>query len=41
MIEDERFAHLRPLNDFRNYLLAIQWDLSRRELVGRSLSDAG
>jgi predicted nucleic acid-binding protein len=29
------------LNDFRNYLLAIQWDLSRRELVGRTLSDAG
>lgn len=41
MIEDAQYAHLRPLNDFRNYLLAIQWDLSRRELVGRSLSDAG
>jgi hypothetical protein len=41
MIEDARYAHLRPLNDFRNYLLAIQWDMSRRELVGRSLSDAG
>ncbi|WP_327372862.1 phosphoadenosine phosphosulfate reductase domain-containing protein [Caballeronia arationis] len=41
MIEDEQYGHLRPLNDFRNYLLAIQWDTSRRELVGRSLSDAG
>jgi DNA sulfur modification protein DndC len=41
MIEDEQYGHLRPLNDFRNYLLAIQWDMSRRELVGRSLSDAG
>ncbi|WP_368593951.1 hypothetical protein [Paraburkholderia sp. BR13439] len=29
------------LNDFRNYLLATQWDLKRRELVGRSLSSAG
>ncbi|SAL81606.1 hypothetical protein AWB74_05997 [Caballeronia arvi] len=41
MIEDEQYGHLRPLNDFRNYLLAIQWDMSRRELVGRTLSDAG
>ncbi|WP_244173669.1 hypothetical protein [Caballeronia temeraria] len=41
MIEDEQYGHLRSLNDFRNYLLAIQWDMSRRELVGRSLSDAG
>lgn len=41
MIEDEQYGHLRPLNDFRNYLLAIQWDMSRRELVGRSLSEAG
>ncbi|WP_235516673.1 phosphoadenosine phosphosulfate reductase domain-containing protein [Caballeronia cordobensis] len=41
MIEDEQYGHLRPLNDFRNYLLAIQWDMARRELVGRSLSDAG
>ncbi|GJH26950.1 phosphoadenosine phosphosulfate reductase family protein [Caballeronia novacaledonica] len=41
MIEDEQYGHLRPLNDFRNYLLAIQWDMSRRELIGRSLSDAG
>ncbi|WP_250518849.1 phosphoadenosine phosphosulfate reductase family protein [Caballeronia sp. ATUFL_M1_KS5A] len=40
MIEDEQYGHLRPLNDFRNYLLAIQWDISRRELIGRSLSDA-
>ncbi|KXV03758.1 hypothetical protein CR51_16245 [Caballeronia megalochromosomata] len=41
MIEEEQYGHLRPLNDFRNYLLAIQWDMSRRELTGRSLSDAG
>jgi len=41
MIEDEQYGHLRPLNAFRNYLLAIQRDMSRRELVGRALSDAG
>ncbi|CAN7805261.1 phosphoadenosine phosphosulfate reductase family protein [Paraburkholderia hospita] len=41
MIQEPEHAHLKPLNDFRNYLLAIQWDLSRRELVGRTLSDAG
>ena len=40
MIEHEPYGHLRLLNDFRNYL-AIQRDMSRRELVGRSLSDAG
>jgi DNA sulfur modification protein DndC len=41
MIEEEQYTHLKPLNDFRNYLLAVQWDLSRRELVGRTLSEAG
>ncbi|BDC46079.1 hypothetical protein PTKU15_93760 [Paraburkholderia terrae] len=41
MIQEPEHAHLKPLNEFRNYLLAIQWDLSRRELVGRTLSDAG
>ncbi|WP_196786415.1 hypothetical protein [Burkholderia diffusa] len=29
------------LNRFRNYLVAVQWDLGRRELVGRKLNDAG
>ncbi|WP_143036723.1 hypothetical protein [Paraburkholderia steynii] len=29
------------LNDFRNYLLATQWDMSRRELVGRTVNDKG
>lgn len=41
MVQEPEHAHLMPLNEFRNYLLAIQWDLSRRELVGRTLSDAG
>uniref|UniRef100_UPI003F4FE7F5 hypothetical protein n=2 Tax=Paraburkholderia hospita TaxID=169430 RepID=UPI003F4FE7F5 len=41
MMQEEEYAHLKPLNDFRNYLLAVQWDMSRRELVGRTLSEAG
>lgn len=41
MMEEEGYTHLKPLNEFRNYLLDVQWDLSRRELVGRTLSDAG
>jgi DNA sulfur modification protein DndC len=38
---DPSYEYLRPLSDFRAYLLATQWDLSSRELVGRSLSPAG
>ena len=41
MVQEAEHAHLKPLNDFRNYLLAIQWDLSRRELVGRTISEGG
>jgi 3'-phosphoadenosine 5'-phosphosulfate sulfotransferase (PAPS reductase)/FAD synthetase len=41
MVQEPEHAHLKPLNEFRNYLLAIQWDLSRRELVGRTVSDVG
>jgi hypothetical protein len=41
MVKEPEFEHLTGLNRFRNYLLATQWDLSRRELVGRSLSEAG
>jgi 3'-phosphoadenosine 5'-phosphosulfate sulfotransferase (PAPS reductase)/FAD synthetase len=41
MMQEPEHAHLRPLNDFRNYVLAIQWDFSRRELVGRTISKAG
>lgn len=38
---DPGYEYLRPLSDFRAYLLATQWDLSLRELIGRSLSPAG
>lgn len=41
MIQEPQHAYMSGLNDFRNYLLATQWDLRRRELVGRSLSVAG
>jgi 3'-phosphoadenosine 5'-phosphosulfate sulfotransferase (PAPS reductase)/FAD synthetase len=41
MVQEEEYVHLKPLNEFHNYLLAVQWDMSRRELVGRTLSDAG
>ncbi|MGF6658596.1 DNA sulfur modification protein DndC [Paraburkholderia atlantica] len=41
MIREPEHAYMGGLNDFRNYLLATQWDLKRRELVGRSLSSAG
>ena len=41
MVREPEYAYMSGLNDFRNYLLATQWDLDRRELVGRSLSDNG
>ncbi|RZF26645.1 hypothetical protein EVC45_26875 [Paraburkholderia sp. UYCP14C] len=41
MIREPEHAYMAGLNDFRNYLLATQWDLKRREPVGRSLSSAG
>ncbi|MBU9589530.1 phosphoadenosine phosphosulfate reductase family protein [Burkholderia multivorans] len=41
MVKEPAHQHLEGLNRFRNYLVAVQWDLSRRELVGRKLSDAG
>nr|WP_241023850.1 phosphoadenosine phosphosulfate reductase family protein [Burkholderia sp. Ac-20365] len=40
-IQEPEYAYMAGLNRFRNYLLAIQWDLNRRELVGRTISDAG
>ncbi|MEX3937501.1 hypothetical protein AB4Y32_38205 [Paraburkholderia phymatum] len=41
MVREPEYAYMSGLNDFRNYLLATQWDLDRRELVGRSLGDNG
>jgi hypothetical protein len=41
MIKEPQHAHLAGLNRFRNYLAATQWDLSAREIVGRTISKAG
>ncbi|MFP3506885.1 hypothetical protein [Burkholderia sp. SIMBA_062] len=41
MVKETGHQHLEGLNRFRNYLVAVQWDLGRRELVGRRLSEAG
>ncbi|MDT8992712.1 phosphoadenosine phosphosulfate reductase family protein [Curvibacter sp. APW13] len=38
---DPRYEYMRGLSDFRNFLIATQWDMGRRELVGRTLSDVG
>lgn len=41
MLREPRHQYMRGLNDFRNLLMATQFDLSRRELVGRQISEAG
>lgn len=41
MIKEPRHAHLAGINAFRDYLIRTQWDMSKRELVGRKLSAVG
>lgn len=41
MLALERNAFMRPLNDFRNLLMATQFDMDTRDLVGRTVSAAG
>ena len=41
LTSDSRYAYMQGLNDLRNFLVATQWDMSRRELVGRTISEAG
>lgn len=38
---DPRYEYMRGLSKFRNFLVATQWDMGRRELVGRTVSAAG
>lgn len=38
---DPKYGYMQGLNDFRNYLIATQWDMSTRELIGRTVSPAG
>ena len=42
LLEDPKYSsYLTGLNDFRKFLLATRWDFSRREMIGRTRSDAG
>ena len=41
MLTLERNAFMRPLNDFRNLLMATQFDMDTRDLIGRTVSAAG
>jgi DNA sulfur modification protein DndC len=41
MLTLEKYEYMRPLNDFRKLLMATQFDLDTRELLGRKLSAAG
>jgi len=41
MLNQPKWEFMRPLNEFRNLLLATQFDMSIRELVGRTVSPAG
>lgn len=41
MVKQPEFAHLAGLNQFRDYMLTSMADMSKRELIGRSLSKAG
>ena len=38
---DAKYEYMRGINQFRNFLIATQWDMNRRELVGRTVSPAG
>jgi DNA sulfur modification protein DndC len=39
MIKEDRHSHLKGLNQLRNFIYKSRWDLSNRELVGRTLSN--
>lgn len=41
MLNEPKWEFMRPLNDFRNLLMATQFDLGMREFVGRTVSPAG
>lgn len=41
MLESGEYDYMRPLNDFRNLLMATQFDYDTRELFGRTVSAAG
>lgn len=41
MLNQPKWEFMRPLNDFRTLLMATQFDMETRELVGRTVSPAG
>lgn len=41
MLTVEKYAYMRPLNEIRELLMATQFDMGTRELVGRTVSPAG
>lgn len=41
MLNEPKWEFMRPLNDFRNLLMATQFNMSMREFVGRTVSPAG
>lgn len=41
LANDSKYEYMVGLSKFRNFLVATQWDMKRRELVGRSVSEAG
>lgn len=41
MLREEKYRYMQPLNDLRNLLMATQFDMRKRELLGRTISPAG
>jgi DNA sulfur modification protein DndC len=41
MLESGEYDYMKPLNAFRNLLVATQFDFDKRELFGRTVSPAG
>lgn len=41
MLTLEKYAFMRPINAFRNHLMATQFDMGTREIIGRTVSPAG
>lgn len=41
MLSFEKNAYMRELNELREYLRKIRWDMSKRELLGRSITKDG
>jgi 3'-phosphoadenosine 5'-phosphosulfate sulfotransferase (PAPS reductase)/FAD synthetase len=40
-LKDEKYQFMAGLNKLRNYMLRTEWDMSLREMIGRTPSEAG